>query len=389
MQEKLNITGLLSNDDFVDWVNNPNISNSSIWLELIKKSDDNRIKIEEAKKIITSFNSITVDEFSNEMTNIDIKDQWQSVIKKSSPKKKSFSWLKYAAIFVAFISVVGTIYKTKFSSTADFNQLHQDYDNVIVTLSNGEVVEIQDKDSISITTIHGDVVESKDGELRIINSQYASNLSWQAIKVPRGRKIAIILSDGTKVHLNSDTELVYPDKFGNENRLVKLKGEAFFDVAHNADKPFIVENNTQTITVLGTKFNLNCYDNQSFVKTTLVEGSVKINSKLNSKSLILSPNEHSSLAVDGSELDKKNVDTKLYTSWINEILYFNNEELGSIAIKLERWYDVKIIFNNEENKKIHFTGIVRKDKSITHILDLIEKTSNIEISSNKNEIIIN
>jgi ferric-dicitrate binding protein FerR (iron transport regulator) len=233
------------------------------------------------------------------------------------------------------------------------------------------------------------MVESKDGELHVINKQYASNLNWQAIKVPKGRKIAIFLPDGTKVHLNSNTELEYPDKFGNKERLVKLKGEAFFEVTHNREKPFIVESNNQKITVLGTKFNISCYDDEKLVKTTLVEGSVKINSKINPESIILEPGEQSSLAIDGSILSKTNVDTKFYTSWINEVMYFKNEKLETLSKKLERWYAVDIVFESEASKNIRFTGVVRKEKSIDHIMKLIEKTSEIKISSNKNKIIIN
>ena len=297
--------------------------------------------------------------------------------------------MKYAAVLLIFLSVVGTIYKTSFSESVITQDSLKNYDNITVTFSDGEVVEIDDKEEIAITTGNGNMVESKDGELHINNNQYTSNLNWQAIKVPRGRKIAIFLSDGTKVHLNSDSELVYPSEFGKEKRLVKLKGEAYFEVAHNEEKPFIVENLSQLITVLGTKFNISCYENESYVRTTLVEGSVKINSKINPESLILIPGEQSSLAVDGSELIKNNVDTKYYTSWTNEVMYFKNEELGKLAIKLERWYDVKIDFKSEESKNIRFTGIIRKEKSINHIMKLIEVTSEIKINSNKNEIIIN
>jgi len=389
MQNKININELLTNDDFVDWVNNPNINNSRKWLELMNSSAENKSKVEEAKRLITSFNTISSNEFDNESSVNEISNQWKSILKQSKPKKRSFAWFKYAALLVVSLSVVGTIYKTKFNESTTPRIPAQNYDNITVTFSDGEVVEIDDKQEVAVTTSKGNMIEAKDGELHVINKQYANNLNWQAIKVPRGRKIAIFLPDGTKVHLNSDTELVYPDKFGNNERLVKLKGEAFFEVTHNKEKPFIVESNNQKITVLGTKFNLSCYDGEKTVKTTLVEGSVKINSKINPESIILVPGEQSSLAVDGSILSKTNVNTKFYTSWINEVMYFKSEELETLAKKLERWYAVDIEFKSEASKKIKFTGIVRKEKSIDHIMRLIEKTSEIKISSDKSKIIIN
>jgi ferric-dicitrate binding protein FerR (iron transport regulator) len=389
MQNKININELLTNDNFVDWVNNPNINNSQRWLELMKDSVENKRKIEEAKKLIKSINTISGNEFDEESSVKEISNQWKLILKQSKTKKKSFRWLKYAALLLISLSVVGTLYKTKFSESSTQKLPTQNYDNITVTFSDGEVVEIDDKQEVAVTTSKGNMVESKDGELHVINKQYASNLNWQAIKVPKGRKIAIFLPDGTKVHLNSNTELEYPDKFGNKERLVKLKGEAFFEVTHNREKPFIVESNNQKITVLGTKFNISCYDDEKLVKTTLVEGSVKINSKINPESIILEPGEQSSLAIDGSILSKTNVDTKFYTSWINEVMYFKNEKLETLSKKLERWYAVDIVFESEESKNIRFTGVVRKEKSIDHIMKLIEKTSEIKISSNKNKIIIN
>jgi ferric-dicitrate binding protein FerR (iron transport regulator) len=389
MQNKININELLTNDNFVDWVNNPNINNSQRWLELMKDSVENKRKIEEAKKLIKSINTISGNEFDEESSVKEISNQWKLILKQSKTKKKSFRWLKYAALLLISLSVVGTLYKTKFSESSTQKLPTQNYDNITVTFSDGEVVEIDDKQEVAVTTSKGNMVESKDGELHVINKQYASNLNWQAIKVPKGRKIAIFLPDGTKVHLNSNTELEYPDKFGNKERLVKLKGEAFFEVTHNREKPFIVESNNQKITVLGTKFNISCYDDEKLVKTTLVEGSVKINSKINPESIILEPGEQSSLAIDGSILSKTNVDTKFYTSWINEVMYFKNEKLETLSKKLERWYAVDIVFESEASKNIRFTGVVRKEKSIDHIMKLIEKTSEIKISSNKNKIIIN
>lgn len=391
MQNKLNINELLTNDDFIDWVNNPNIYNSREWLELINNSLENRNKIEAAKKIILSHNKIVSPATNKLKSKDEIRNEWKSILEKSNATKKSFAWIKYAALLIISLSVVGTIYKTKFNEISKPSTLNptENYDNITVTFSDGEVVEIDDKEELAITTSHGNMVAAKDGELHINNAEYATNLNWQAINVPKGRKIAIYLSDGTKVHLNSDTELVYPSEFGNTERLVKLKGEAYFEVAHNREKPFIVENNSQKITVLGTKFNVSCYENDKSIKTTLVEGSVKINSMINPESLILEPGEQSNLKLDGSDLNKTKVDTKLFTSWTNEIMYFNNEELGKLAIKLERWYDVKIEFKSEKSKHLHFTGIIRKEKSINHIMKLVGKTSNIKISNNKDVIIIN
>ena len=383
---KLNIQKLISNDEFIDWVNNPNISNSVKWLELIDESEDNKNRIEEAKEIVVSFNTTVGNEFLEEVTNEEIKNQWQSIIDKSLKKKNPFTWVKYAAAIIVAIAVLGSVLQTQFSKTAiDTNT----FDAITLTLDNGDILEIDEKKDVIISTEDGGVISTKGGSLSLAKSSIATNIRWQSIKVPKGRKISIILSDGTTVKLNSDTQFTYPDNFIGENRTVKLIGEAFFEVEHNKEKPFIVENSLQNITVLGTKFNISCYANDRKIKTTLTEGSVKIESKLNKSSIVLLPGEQGVLSVNNAQLTKNKIDVNRPISWLNDVLYFNNEEIEDLSNKIERWYNVKITFNNDDIKTVHFTGVLRKEKSIDHILSLIEKTSSIKITRVNNEIIFN
>jgi transmembrane sensor len=159
----------------------------------------------------------------------------------------------------------------------------------------------------------------------------------------RGQKAHVELPDGTHVKLNSNSHISYPEKFDGDTREVNLEGEAYFDVAHNTVKPFIVHSGETSTKVLGTSFNVNA--NTSAVTVTLVHGKVNVSNATHNATL--SPNQQATILSGSNEIDTKNVNVTQYTAWTNNRLIFEGMKLEEAFSVLENWYNVDITVNNE------------------------------------------
>jgi len=232
-----------------------------------------------------------------------------------------------------------------------------------VSLKNKEGV-LQYKDSVNDKS-----VESKTNTLR----------------VPRGGEYQLVLADGTKVWLNSDSELSYPVPFVGKERKVTLMGEAYFEVAHNKDVPFIVVTGNQEVEVLGTKFNISSYENDANIITTLVEGKVKVSDSNSESERYLMPNEQSVLNRDTDDLKKRKVDVYPFIAWKDGRFVFNNVTLEQFLLKISRWYDVEVIFEDDSLKTIKFSGDLPRYSNMTGILKIIEAEMSVHIKVENNK----
>jgi hypothetical protein len=188
----------------------------------------------------------------------------------------------------------------------------------------------------------------------------------------KGSMSQIVLEDGTQVWLNSATSLTFPLSFqGSKNRLVEVVGEAYFEVAHNPDKPFIVKSNNTQVTVLGTKFNVKSYPGQFAVQTTLIQGSVQINSQKN-KQLLL-PGQQADVAKMG-HIAVHNVQVSEIISWMSGLLQFSDLSILEILQELGHWYDIRGVENLSLNNE-RYSGALNKTKNLSDILKQLEKIS--------------
>jgi len=218
-----------------------------------------------------------------------------------------------------------------------------------------------------------------------------AELAFNEIIVPDGESAEVFLSDKTHVWLNSGTRLIYPAKFDGKTRDVELTGEAYFEVTHNPKNPFHVKTSQLTVEVLGTSFNVEAFDKTGDVNVTLVEGKVYLQDFAGKVLTELSPGENARFNIAQKEIYISNVDTDFFTSWKDGSLLFKEETLEEIVRKFERWYNVKVVFENEAIKQIRFTGTILKNKPIYQIFDIIKYTTGIEYSieviNNKTSII--
>lgn len=200
--------------------------------------------------------------------------------------------------------------------------------------------------------------------------------------VPAGQRVKLTLQDGTDVWLNSQTTLTYPAVFSDNERRVSVQGEAFFDVAKNPDKPFIVSSQGIEIKVLGTKFNVHSYPGEKDIRTSLIEGSLQVYFNGNdNKSIIMKPDEQ--VTIKNGTMQTGSIPHPDYFLWRDGIYSFENELLIDILRKLQLYYDVKIIVKDPSIFKWEYTGKFRQRDGIDEILRMLQRIHKFKIQKDE------
>jgi len=191
-------------------------------------------------------------------------------------------------------------------------------------------------------------------------------VSYNTLTTARGEQspYPLVLADGTKVWLNAESSITFPTAFGGKERIVKITGEAYFEVAHNQKQPFKVQAANQTIEDIGTQFDVNAYPDESSTRTTLVEGSVRVNN------LMLKPSEQT----DGNRI--KTVNTEIVTAWKIGRFHFEGENIQTVMRQLARWYNIDVAYQGEVTNNVFYAGISR-NKNISAVLHLLENTKGV------------
>ena len=207
------------------------------------------------------------------------------------------------------------------------------------------------------------------------------------ISVDRGQKASVTLPDGSKAWLNSLSKLTYTGDYNKKERRLELDGEAYFEVAHNPEKPFIVQGNAISVEALGTSFGVKAYNEDVVISSILMKGKVKVTTPVGST--ILKPNERILFDKSNQQTNKLKVTNAVdFTGWIHNELRFENESLEEIAKNIQRIYNVKIIFASDRLKKLRYTGTV-ENNSLESLLNIITLTSPISFQVNKQTVMFN
>lgn len=266
------------------------------------------------------------------------------------------------------------------------NDIAPGNNKAILTLADGSKISLDDaakgfvasQGSTSITkTEDGQIVYLKNQEgISGANGASAAN----TIQTPKGGRYKISLPDGSKVWLNSASALTYPTAFSKLERKVKLRGEAYFEIARNKSLPFRVESNSQVVEVLGTHFNINSYEDEDYIKTTLLEGSVRVilnSSKPNAQ--LLKPGEQSLTSASKSDIKVQHTDTEKAIAWKNGYFKFKNTPIKEIMKEIERWYDVELVYDGKLAPD-EFTGYISTDVKISGVLKMLEESGGIKFT---------
>lgn len=307
--------------------------------------------------------------------------------------RRNLTILKYAAVILPFAGILLWLLwqnpkeQQIFTSTDTIvqNDIAPGKQKARLLLENGETIALSDS-SISIRT-HRDIQVNKGGIV-----QYASNNSlsqrkavYHKLVVDRGGEFQLVLPDGTKVWLNADSELRYPDIFNDSTRKVYLKGEAYFDVKHSEKQPFIVSVEDCDIRVLGTEFNISCYDGGSHVITTLVEGKVAYRTgKLQGE---LKPGWQCVYDTEKKSADVKKVEVDKYISWKNGLFIFDGVKMEELAKQVERWYNVNVIFADHFVRDSRFTGAMERYKPVSYLISMLNETNTVECRLENNILV--
>lgn len=219
----------------------------------------------------------------------------------------------------------------------------------------------------------------------IPHSQIAGT-TMQEIFVPKGQVNQIFLADGTRIWINSETRLTLPSVFAPNERVVKLNGEAFFEVAKDKNRPFKVEVKGQQIKVFGTSFNVRAYDNSNKIETTLETGSIQL--KVGNQTTLLNPGEQSLFNKTEKQLVINKVEAPTFSSWKDGRFEFQNEDLVEVFKVVERWYDVDITYDETTFRGMHFSGVIKRNKDARYFLEVLSLSVPIHYKINSDKIII-
>ncbi len=319
-------------------------------------------------------------------------EQWEqlynSMMHKTQKKPKVIPKRSYVNLMVAasvilllFVGIFSYFqyqsiqHKTRIEQASLKNELLPGTNKAILTLANGTKVALDDVLNEKVSTQAGvQLTKTASGQLiyHIQQQAASSKLSFNTIETPRGGQYQLILSDGTKVWLNANSSLKYPISFSKTERLIELKGEAYFEVTKNKNAPFKVISNKQVLEVLGTHFNINGYEDEHDIKTTLIEGSVKISDQSNQTKIFLKPGQQSSF--QKSRFEISNVDTEAAIAWKNGYFTFDKTTLETIMRQVSRWYDVEVTYQDKTVKDLLFSGNVSRFENATQVLSILELT---------------
>lgn len=318
--------------------------------------------------------------------NVDRKKAWNKVrpVRKISRVRQV---LKYAAILLLPLCVgllLFTREQEKVQTVYVEPAVKPGGKLAVLTLSTGKQVELAGGVS-AISEQGAEISTSTDNELvyKQVENRMPVNEVYNTITIPRGGEYKLVLADGTTVWLNSDSYIRFPVTFSGDKRQVELRGEAYFEVAKNMEKPFIVRINDYDICVTGTQFNVRDYSNESVV-TTLVEGSIQLERGKQIQKLV--PGQQA-LLVNGRWIIKE-VDVTDFIGWREGAFNFKEVCLENIINELARWYDFDVYYQNAEVKNYHFTAWFRRNASIEEVIEVLEKTKKIQMRQDGKTLIV-
>jgi transmembrane sensor len=369
------------------------------FLEILTKYRKNTASTEEIKFLEAYYDVFEANEplisDQNEADFVYLKEN----IKKEVDRKiiyqkgviRKISWLKYAA--AAAVLLLLSVSWFFFAGNHETDRIARIDKNIspggnkaILTLSGGQKIILNDASTGEIARQSGiSITKTDDGQIVYSIAAADGEVLQNTIETPRGGQYRVILPDGTNVLLNAASSLVYPTAFKGAERLVQLNGEAYFEVAKNKDMPFRVRSAGQTVEVLGTHFNINAYEDERSIKTTLVEGSVKVSSS--SATSLLSPGQQAVLSrKDNGLISVRNVNLDKEVAWKSGMFSFEDDDIKSVMRSIARWYDVDVSYKGDMSD-IVFSGEIFRTAKLSEVFEIL-KLNNVQLDVQGKTIIV-
>jgi transmembrane sensor len=292
---------------------------------------------------------------------------------------KAWYWLSAAVVLLFGLSLAYIALRpdseTKLS--AQTSQIKPGTNKAVLTLANGKKIYLNNATKGKLAEQNNTSVNKTDSGKIVYQAEgkTAENaLAYNTITTPAGGQFQLTLADGTSVTLDASSSITYPVTFTGKQRLVTMKGQVYFEVAHNSNKPFVVSTQGQSIEVLGTHFNVNAYDDEPLIKTTLLTGSIKL--KVAEHQALLKPGQQGVVQVAATTIDIKDADIEETMAWQKGYFRFHQEEIHSIMRKLARWYNIDVTFEGPTPTE-KYSGTISRYKNINQVLSMLEYSKSV------------
>lgn len=324
-----------------------------------------------------------------------VKKQLRHTPKRPLIKRPVF---QYAAAAIVLVLLASGFYRLLLQEKTSPGQ-GSSYEQLVATRGNKARLELSSGQVLELSQMHLQTIKETDGtQIRIDTAGflhyrqgrtpvYGANVPVRnTLSIPRTGKYRVILADSTVVWLNSATTLDYPVAFSGNTRKVSLQGEAYFNIAPDKAKPFIVETPGMQIKATGTAFNVKAYEDDPQIAATLVEGGIKV--VTGERETTVKPGYQATFARNAHKLTVREVNTSYYTSWIQGVFRFNNTRLQAIAKSLHRWYNIPVRFTDTIAPEMRFTGVIEKHEPIEKLFTIMEATNKVTITLQEDQILI-
>lgn len=315
----------------------------------------------------------------------------------NNEKIRHIGWRRLAvAVCVLFVIAAGGYFAWHKETPKQVAQIQKQdiapgQKQVTLTLANGQKLNVNNKLQGKLAQQGNMIVQVNNGNALTYTAlavdKNISEVAYNTLSTTRGQEspFPLVLADGTQVWLNAASSITYPTAFNGKDRIVKITGEVYIKVVHNAAQPFKVLVRGQTIDDIGTTFNINAYDDEPVIKTTLIDGSVKISN--NTGSAILKPGQQAAIQPDNQNIKVKDADIEEAIAWKNDYFIFNHEKIQSIMRKISRWYDVEVVY--EDGISTDWVGgSESRSKNVSEVLRKIELTGQFHFKIEGKKIIV-
>ena len=376
----INYEDYIENPLFIKWIFNPTPELDLYWDDYIEKYPQVADQLLQFKSKLRNarFESDKLSDEEKLKLSYNILKRLDQEDKRNKVKSSLGHLLKYAAVAILFFSVGASVVYftmdkedfTKYISEVD---IHSSVNGPVLILPEGKKIPIQGTKSTLDYTNPGKLVLNSDSIVKTVESSIMNQLV-----MPHGNSSQVVLSDNTVVWLNAGSSLIYPSVFRNKIREVVLFGEAYFDVAQNSEKPFVVQTSALEIQVLGTEFNVSAYSEDNIIQTVLREGSVairRIGAEKFESEIVLKPNQLASFDKRTKLSKVTNVDPDFYTLWTEGLLRFENQDMNRVIKKIERYYDINIRFEDPMLGAVKISGKLDLHQDKEEVFEYLAKVS--------------
>ncbi|MGJ1432540.1 FecR family protein [Sphingobacterium spiritivorum] len=303
----------------------------------------------------------------------------------SKTRYSNYFWLKSAVAAAVILIIMGAVWMmqknsepVRSASTLTKNSITPGGDKAILILEDGTQVDLENTVSGEInengkfvaTKVGNGKLEYNDGDVKT-----TSAVSYHTLRTPKGGQFQLRLPDGTMAWLNAASSIRYPTAFVRSERKVEISGEVYFEVKKQNGKHFVVQVDDQKITVLGTRFNVFAYSDESFAQTSLIEGKVQV--EIKGKQLVLKPGLSSVYNKSTDKTEIKNFDPDEALAWQQGYFNFNAEHIESVMRKISRWYDVEVVYEGDMEGKV-FSGTLSRFSNVQDILEIMTLTGEVK-----------